>query len=220
MPTSTEEKYIKNIFLEQQELDDKPVSMGRIAEVMQVVPGTTTTMIKNLAESKLVDYEPRKGVRLTPKGERLALKTIRKQRIVELFLQQIVGLDWSTIHEEADDLEHAISESVLEKIDAMLGHPEVDPHGEPIPTATGHYAPKKLDNLTNCPVQKKLKIARITKQDSAFLKFAESSGLKLGTVLTVKDCNSIAESVTLELEGGRSLSLGMTAAKKIQVQSI
>src|ERR687892_112881 len=116
MPSSTVENYLKKIYLlEQQETGDL-VSMGRIASLMGVVPGTATSMIKALADSGLVSYEPRSGVRLTRGGEQLALHVLRRHRLVELFLVKVLGLDWAEVHDEADRLEHVISEQVLERI--------------------------------------------------------------------------------------------------------
>src|SRR3954469_20129180 len=111
--------------------------MGRLATAMAVTPGTATTMIKAIAEANLVMYEPRTGVRLTKAGEQLALHVLRRHRLVELFLVKVLELDWSEVHEEAELLEHAISDKVLERIDSFLEHPSVDPHGDPIPTSKG-----------------------------------------------------------------------------------
>src|SRR6476620_7329433 len=108
--------------------------MGRLAAAMGVVPGTATTMVKTLADSGLVTYEPRSGTRLTAGGEKLALHVLRRHRLVEPFLVKTLGLDWSEVHEEAEELEHAISDKVLHRIDQLLGHPTTDPHGDPIPT--------------------------------------------------------------------------------------
>src|SRR5215471_9542710 len=135
MPSSTVENYLKQIYLEQQSAQGELVSMGRLASVMNVVPGTATSMVKALADSGLVEYEPRSGARLTRGGQQLALHVLRRHRLVELFLVKVLGLDWSEVHEEAEELEHAISDKVLERIDQFLGHPSADPHGDPIPTA-------------------------------------------------------------------------------------
>ena len=134
MPSITVENYLKQLYLEQQNKPDELVSMGKLATAMNVVPGTATTMVKALADSGLVEYEPRGGVRLTRGGEQLALHVLRRHRLVELFLVKVLGLDWSEVHPEAEELEHAISEKVLEKIDTLLGNPSVDPHGDPIPS--------------------------------------------------------------------------------------
>src|SRR3954465_9540463 len=137
MASSTVENYPKQIYLEQQPLGADLVPMGRLATAMTVTPGTATTMIKALAEANLVNYEPRTGVRLTRAGEQLALHVLRRHRLIELFLVKVLGLDWSEVHEEAQELERAGSDKVLERSDAPRGHPRVDPHGDPIPPAKG-----------------------------------------------------------------------------------
>src|SRR5262245_5456209 len=117
MSSSTIENYVKQLYLEQQKAPGALVPLGRLAERMGVVPGTATSMIKALADSGLVTYEARNGARLTPGGEKLALHVLRRHRLVELFLVQILKLDWSVVHEEAEALEHVISDRVLERID-------------------------------------------------------------------------------------------------------
>src|SRR4051794_20550350 len=116
MPTRTVEDYLKTVYAEQQHGGGELVSMGAVATAMKVTPGTATTMVKTLADAGLLDYEPRGGVRLTGKGEKLALHVLRRHRLVELFLVQVLGLDWSEVDEEAEELEHAISDKVLAKM--------------------------------------------------------------------------------------------------------
>src|SRR5437016_5672128 len=147
MASITVENYLKQLYSEQQRAGGQLVSMGRLASAMGVVPGTVTTMVKALADSGLVTYEPREGVRLTRGGEQLALHVLRRHRLVELFLVKVLGLDWSEVHEEADELEHAISDKVLEKIDQYLGRPSVDPHGDPIPSAKGKVPDSRMESL-------------------------------------------------------------------------
>src|SRR3954449_1974266 len=147
MASSTVENYLKQIYLEQQSLGAELVPMGRLATAMSVTPGAATTMIKALAEADLVTYEPRTGVRLTRAGEQLALHVLRRHRLVGRCLVKVLGLDWSEVHEEAEHLEHAISEKVLERMDALLGYPAADPHGDPIPTSKGKVASPKLASL-------------------------------------------------------------------------
>src|SRR5687768_13181266 len=115
----TVENYLKHLFAMQQASGRELLPMGRLASAVNVAPGTVTSMVKTLADSGLVRYEPRGGVRLTASGEREALNVVRRHRLVELFLVQVLGLDWSEVHEEAEELEHAISEKVLEKIDGV-----------------------------------------------------------------------------------------------------
>ncbi len=218
MPSVTVENYLKRIFLEQHELDGQAVPMGRVSALLSVVPGTATTMVKHLAEAKLVEYEPRVGVRLTPEGEKLALGVIRRHRLVELFLHQVLKMDWSEVDEEAETLEHAISDRVIEKIDVLLGCPDVDPHGDPIPSATGAYAERKRRSLLDCQPGQTVRIVRVANQEPAFLQFVESSGLSLGANVSVLENNPIAQALVLSLPGGRTVSLGLAAAKKILVE--
>src|SRR5206468_4535111 len=135
------------------------VSMGKLATAVGVVPGTATTMVKALSDSGLVNYEPRGGVTLTRGGEQLALHVLRRHRLVELFLVRVLGMDWSEVHDEAEELEHAISDKVLDRIDALLGHPSVDPHGDPIPSPQGQVAAPRLRSLADCPTGTPLRVA-------------------------------------------------------------
>src|SRR5678816_3534134 len=169
MASSTVENYLKQIYLEQQLAPDELVSMGKLAASMGVVPGTATSMIKALADSGLVSYEPRSGVRLTNGGEQLALHVLRRHRLVELFLVKVLGLDWSEVHDEAEELEHAISEKVLDRIDALLEHPSVDPHGDPIPPAKGKMVGTRQHSLLDCDLHTPLRVARVIDQEPAFL---------------------------------------------------
>ncbi len=134
MATSTVEDYLKCILTHEQASGDALVGMGQISASLEVAPGTVTAMMKTLAESELVTYEPYSGVRLTPAGRKLAAHVLRRHRLIELFLVQVLELDWSEVHEEAELLEHAVSDRLIERMDEMLGRPQVDPHGDPIPT--------------------------------------------------------------------------------------
>jgi DtxR family Mn-dependent transcriptional regulator len=218
MPSSTVENYLKQIYLEQQPLGGQLLPMGRLATAMAVTPGTATTMIKALAEANLVTYEPRTGVRLTKPGEQLALHVLRRHRLVELFLVKVLDLDWSEVHDEAEHLEHAVSDKVLERIDAFLGHPSVDPHGDPIPTSKGKVAPQKLLSLAECELNQPLRIARIADQEPAFLQFLHRSGLTPGVTLAIQARDPHADNVLLKLANKAPLSLGTAAASKILVE--
>src|SRR5688572_11248445 len=220
MPTSTVENYLKQIYLAQQQLAGELVSMGALADAMKVVPGTATTMIKALADSGLVVYEPRGGTRLTPGGEQLALHVLRRHRLVELFLVKVLGLDWSEVHDEAEELEHAVSDKVLDRIDAFLGHPKVDPHGDPIPSARGKVADVRLPSLADCPAERKFRVARVIDQDPAFLQFVERCGLMPGVSVVVQVRDKLADAVWVRPGERRAVPLGMSAAAKILVEDV
>jgi DtxR family transcriptional regulator, Mn-dependent transcriptional regulator len=218
MASSTVENYLKTLYSEQRQDQARMVPMGRFAAAMGVTPGTATSMVKALADSGLVEYEPRGGARLTPSGQRLALHVLRRHRLVELFLVKVLELDWSDVHEEADSLEHAVSDRVLERLDALLGHPTVDPHGDPIPTAKGDLHEPRRMNLANCPVGDAQRIARVLDQSSEFLRFMEGQGLKPGSMVTVLKREPAAEAVRIRTGRRAEVSLGLLAAAKILVE--
>jgi len=218
MPSITVENYVKQIYLEQQTAGTGRVSMGRLASAMGVVPSTVTTMVKALGDAGLVDYEPRGGVRLSRGGEQLALHVLRRHRLVEVFLVQVLGLDWSEVHEEAEELEHVISDKVLERIDALLGHPTVDPHGDPIPSAKGKVDSSERRSLAECEVGVPLRVARILDQDTGFLQFVERSGLMPGVAMTVETRDPSADAVVVKPQGRRPVTIGSAAAGKILVE--
>src|SRR5258706_3713281 len=154
LPSSTVENYLKAIYQGQAALpsDERLVPMGQVAAALNVTPGTATTMVKALAESGLAEYEPYSGVRLTAAGEKLATLVLRRHRLVELFLVQVMGMSWAEVHDQAEQLEHVVSDRLIELMDAMLGRPTHDPHGDPIPTAEGTIARAELDSLMTCPI--------------------------------------------------------------------
>src|SRR6266480_2525679 len=220
LPSSTVENYLKAIHQGQWALtgDERLVPMGQVASALGVAPGTTTTMVKALAESGLAEYEPYSGVRLTPAGERLAGLVLRRHRLVELFLVKVMGMSWAEVHEEAEQLEHVVSERLIERIDDMLGHPTHDPHGDPIPNPEGAITPHEVDTLLTCPVGEPLTVTRIADQDPAFLRFIESNGLKPGQSVEVEMRDAAADSVKLRGRNDRAITIGTRAASKLLVE--
>jgi len=218
MASSTVENYIKQIFLLRQRGNGKLVALGQLAETLGVVPGTVTTMVKALDDAGLVKYQARQGVRLTPAGDKLALHVLRRHRLIELFLVRILGFDWADVHAEAEELEHVISEKLLERIDEYLGRPAFDPHGDPIPSAGGRLSDARLAPLTKAHPGRKLRIGRVVDQDSAFLHYANDHGLVPGAAVTIIRVDPVGDSLTVKIPGREPLSLGATAAGKILVE--
>lgn len=219
MASSTVEDYLKQIYLMQLEAPGQLVPMGKLASAMGVVPGTATSMIKTLADSGLVQYEPRGGVLLTHGGEQLALHVLRRHRLVELFLVKVLALDWSEVHAEAEELEHTISDKVLDRIDAYLGHPSVDPHGDPIPSSKGKVPVVRHESLADCPVERRYRVARVIDQDPAFLQFVERCGLMPGVAVTVQVRDKLADAIWVKPGERRAIPLGTSAAAKILVEA-
>jgi DtxR family transcriptional regulator, Mn-dependent transcriptional regulator len=217
MPTSTVENYLKTI-LSKSVGPDALVTMGQVAEGMGVVPGTVTTMVKSLAEQSLIEHHPRQGVRLTKRGRQIALGVLRKHRLIETFLVTVLKMDWADVHEEAERLEHAFSDRVMERIDALLGHPTTDPHGDPIPTTQGQLDARVYDTLATCATHTPLRLVRILDQSAEFLQFADKEGLVPGSLLQVASQGVAAGIVILRLESDRQITLGLKAAGKILVE--
>ena len=221
MPTSTVEDYLKCIYREElREGSGEPVSTGRIAAEMKVAPGTVTAMMKTLTESRLITYEPYMGVHLTDSGRRLAMHVLRRHRLVEQFLVQIMGMDWSDVHQDAEVLEHAMSERLIERMDEMLGRPAVDPHGDPIPTAGGALKQTDQLNLLLCPLKTELQIARVTDQRSEFLRLLEQHRLMPGRRAVVESRDELTETVRVRPNEGRPLQLAFQAASRILVEAV
>jgi DtxR family Mn-dependent transcriptional regulator len=220
LPSSTVENYLKAIYQGQLVLppDARLVPMGQVASALGVTPGTATTMVKALSESGLAEYEPYSGVRLTGAGEKLAGLVLRRHRLVELFLVQVMGMSWAEVHDEAEQLEHVVSERLIERIDDMLGHPTHDPHGDPIPTPEGTITPRHLESLLTCPLGTPVIVTRIADQDPAFLRFIERNGLKPGQRIEVEARDTAADAVTVQGNGRPSLTIGTRAASKLLVE--
>ena len=219
MPSITVENYLKTLY-QQQRGRGELVPMGSLANAMNVAPGTATAMVKALAESGLVDYEPRGGVRLSSKGEKLALHVLRRHRLVELFLVEVLKLDWTEVDPEAEELEHAISDKVLAKIDELLNYPEVDPHGDPIPPARGKMTERALPSLAECELGRPVRVARVMDQNPQFLQFVDRHSLKPGTEVIVRSRDDAADSVSIHPKNQSAITLGSSAAAKILVEAL
>lgn len=220
MPSSTVEDYAKQIYLESQnDGGDGIVPMGRLANALSVSPGTATTMAKSLAKAGLADYEPRAGLRLTGEGRTLALRMLRRHRLIEYFLVEVLEMDWGAIHDEAEALEHAVSDRLLERLDTFLGHPKFDPHGDPIPSATGEIEQPVLRALSECEKGAKPCVARILDQESVFLEFAQTAGLVPGARLAVLRRDLAAECMELRVGQGVPCVIGLKAAAKVLVKA-
>ena len=218
--SSTVEDDLKCIFLAEYDArrgGARRVPMGRIASRLEVAPASVTAMMKTLSEAGLIDYQPYSGVRLKPAGRKLATHVLRRHRLVELFLVNVMGFDWSEVHAEAELLEHSVSERMIERMDEMLGHPSVDPHGDPIPSADGHIEIVDHPSLVMCPLNQAVEVVRVVDQDAEFLRFAEREGLAPGSWIEVAARDETAGSVAV-VSGSRRFSLGYPAASKVLVR--
>ena len=220
MPSSTVENYLKAIYLGAAGLTppQRLLPMGQLASALDVVPGTATTMVKALAESGLVEYEPYAGVALTAAGGKLAALVLRRHRLIELFLVRVMGYSWDEVHDEAEQLEHVVTDRLVDRMDEMLGKPEVDPHGDPIPDAEGLVKQQEAQTLLTCPLDRTVTVTRVIDQDKEFLRFIEHHNLKPGQSIEVEARDAAADSVRVRGSNDRRLTIGTKAASKLLVQ--
>lgn len=213
------EDYVKRLYTEQRATGGDVVPMGRLAQSVGVAPGTATAMVKTLAEASLVRYEPYVGVRLTRRGERLALDILRRHRLVELLLVDVLGMDWSEVHKEAEELEHAVSDRLLDHLDRFLDYPSVDPHGDPIPDPSGRARERRKAGrpLREAPAGAKVEVVRVTDQSPAFLKTVTRLGLQPGARIQVVESDESLDTTTVRV-GRRAVTLGARAVRNLIVR--
>ncbi len=218
MPSLTVENYLKAILQITLRSRSKQVTTGQLAEALNVSPGTVTSMLKTLAESALVTYRPYEGVTLNEAGCKLAMRMLRRHRLIELFLVQTLNLQWDQVHEEAENMEHAVSDFLIDRIDHYLGQPETDPHGDPIPSVDGVMRGHDPDAvpLTSCSPGSKVKIVRVIDQNPEFLRYLSDSGLELGAVSRVEENRPESGIVTIVVNE-RVIAMGHPAAEQLLV---
>ncbi|MEW5976282.1 MAG: metal-dependent transcriptional regulator [Acidobacteriota bacterium] len=172
--TSTVEDYLKAV-LKLEDMNEK-ASTSKVARRLDVVDGTVTDMLRKLQSAGLLEYTPYYGATLTPRGRAIALKILRRHRLIELFLHQIMGYGWEQVHDEAERLEHAVSDFFVERIDVLMNHPAKDPHGEVIPDARGFRAPED-DRCLASAEPGAYTIRRVTSNNAELLAYLEKEGL-------------------------------------------
>jgi DtxR family transcriptional regulator, Mn-dependent transcriptional regulator len=212
----TVENYLKTIYQICADQDGKSAATGQLAAALAVSPGTVTSMLKTLSDSELATYTPYEGARLTAAGNSLALRILRRHRLIELFLTKTLDLTWDEVHEEAENMEHAVSDLLVDRIDAYLGYPPVDPHGDPIPRADGSLVDEARRPLAECEVGVEFRLARVIDQSPEFLRYLSEAGLPLGAVGRVTANRAEAGIVTVNV-AGQDTTLGRQAAEKILV---
>lgn len=191
-------------------------STTELAASLGVTPSTVSANLKKLARDGLLAYEPYGAIELTDAGRVIAVEIVRRHRIIETYLAERLGLTWDQVHDEADRLEHAVSDLVLDRMDAELGHPRVDPHGDPIPSADGTVATVPSLSLGEVPPGAAVRVIRISDRHADVLRYLEEKGIVLGTLMTVADVSTAAGTMTLERDGA-PVELTLEAASHIRV---
>lgn len=221
MPSLTVENYLKAILQIGLREQVTWVSSGQLSSALSVSPGTVTSMQKTLSDAGLAVYRPYEGVCLTEAGRTLAVRMLRRHRLIEQFLVETLGLSWDQVHEEAEHMEHAVSDVLVDRIDEFLGRPQSDPHGDPIPTADGELPEHVSDAVTldSCEVGNRIRIVRVINQGAEFLQFLTHNGVALGVEGRVLSNNREAGLVTLQIDG-TAVVLGQQAAEQLLVDQV
>lgn len=207
--TRSVEDYLKAIY--RLSLNGQPASTSEIAQHLELSPPSVSGMLKRLSEQGLVEHEPYRGVILTVAGRRVALRIVRRHRILEAYLGAFLGYGWEDVHGEAERLEHAVSDLLIERMAAALGNPHLDPHGDPIPAADGTIAELVYTPLTDIPEGETAEIRRVDTSQADRLRYIAGFGLTPGTLALVVDRQPFRGPITVDV-GGTQHVLGSEIA--------
>jgi DtxR family Mn-dependent transcriptional regulator len=207
------EDYLKGIY----ELggESAAIQTSAIAEALDVSPASVSGMLKRLAEAGLLEHVPYRGVVLTDEGRRAAVRVVRRHRVLESYLVTMLGYDWDSVHQEAERLEHAVSDTLIERMAQALGNPAYDPHGAPIPTSAGDVEQINTVPLSDIRVGATAELRVVSDKDPERLRYIRSLGLDVGTTFQVVDRQPFDGPMTIRIPGGESLVLGQSLAQAL-----
>ena len=214
----TEENYLKALFALSNETDE--VTVNELSKRLGIKMPTVTSMMKKLAEKKLVNYQSYKPLKLTEKGKKEAGIIIRKHRLTEMFLVEVMGFGWEEVHEIAEQIEHIQSPIFFEKMDEMLGFPKIDPHGSPIPDKTGRMEWKPYKKLSDCKPGNDLRLSAVLNSSAEFLKYLNSRQLKLGVKLKIKSIEPFDSSMMVSISKKPAEMLSYTVTSMLMVEDV
>jgi len=217
-PSEAIQDYAKAIYALQQRGDGHPVGTNDLAEGLGVSPASVSAMLKKLAERGLVEHVPYKGVLLTEAGERVALEVLRHHRLLELYLAEHLGVPWDRVHQEAEALEHVISEDLEARIAAKLGEPTHDPHGDPIPSVDLQIDEGHAHALETLEPGATGRFVRVSDSDPEMLRYLDQRGVRLGDPLEVVDRQPFGGPLTVRFgEHLHTLGGGLAAAMRVEL---
>lgn len=215
MVSLTEENYLKALYRLAQE--NKEISVKDIAKSLGIKMPTVNSMVKKLAEKKFIKYEKYKAIQLTEKGKRQALYILRKHRLTELFLSEVMGLGWEEVHDIAEQIEHIQSDRFFDRIDEMLGHPQFDPHGEPIPDANGKLPVYPSFPLCEGQINTTYTLTGVANHDPSFLQFLDSLALTLGSSIEIKEIQGFDKSMAVKINNKTKTIFSFTVCRNLMV---
>lgn len=211
------ENYLKNIYKIQ--TSEGKVTTSSLSEKLQISPASVSEMIKKLADEGSLTHTPYKGVELTESGKRIALKIVRKHRLWEMFLVEVLHFGWDEIDEEAEKFEHIMSEKMEDKIDEVLGSPSVDPHGDPIPSKSGTIKALRSFPLGGVEEGTSVRVVRVNDANPELLQYASSIGLTLNKKVTVRQRMKFDNSLVVKV-GTKEITISATLGDNVFVESV
>jgi len=215
--TPAVEDYCKAIFALESR-SEQPVSTTALAERLGITPGSVSAMLKRLGELALITHVPYRGVRLTAAGKRIALEVIRHHRLLESYLAEVLGMPWDRVHDEAEVLEHVLSDDLEELIADKLGHPTVDPHGDPIPTVEFDLEEIETCRLDELPIGALGRFVRVSDSDPEMLRYLAEQGIALGSELEVVERQPFGGPLFVRFgEHTHALGDGLTQAMRVEL---
>jgi DtxR family transcriptional regulator, Mn-dependent transcriptional regulator len=197
--TRSAEDYLKAIYALSMEA---PASTSQIAERLELAPASVSGMVRRLTDQKLLEHQPYRGVVLTATGRRLALRVLRRHRVIEAYLVEFLGYRLDDVHEEADCLEHAASDALVERMATALGQPRFDPHGDPIPDQKGRLQEMSYIRLPDLSLGDTAELRRVNTSDAQRMRYLTQAGLVPGTKVRLVDCQPLDGPVTVQVSGG------------------
>jgi DtxR family Mn-dependent transcriptional regulator len=215
--TAPVEDYLKAIYAI--ELAGDAAATNDIAQRLAIAPASVSGMVRRLADQGWLAYEPYRGVRLTPAGRRAALRTLRRHRVIEAYLVRALGYAWDSVHEEAERLEHAASDALIDRMADAIGEPLTDPHGAPIPTRDGTIDERAHRALADVDAGTRVRLIRVSDEDPGMLRYLASLGLGLDVEVVVRDRAPYGGPITLDMEG-RPIQVGVALASRLQVEAL
>lgn len=216
--SSSEENYIKAIF--QLQVKEGLVSTNEVAAVLQTSAASVTDMLKKLKAKKLLVYEKYKGFKLNNEGRKLALMVLRKHRLWETFLVKILHFNWDEVHEVAEQLEHIQSQQLIDHLDDFLGNPAFDPHGDPIPDASGKMPFQSQMNLNKCPLHISGEVTAVGSQSPDILSLLEHKKITIGAQLKVMQSFAFDNSLEIEINNKELIHISAQLAEQIYVKKL
>ena len=214
--TAPAEDYLKAIY--DLERSGNAAGTNEIAAQLAIAPASVSGMVRRLAEQGLIEHERYHGVRLTAAGRRAALRTLRRHRIIEAYLAQALGYPWDRVHDEAERLEHAASDELIDRMAAAIGEPARDPHGAPIPTREGSVDEPRLTSIDELPVGARGRVSRVSDYDGDRLRYLAELGMTPGTTFEVVERAPYDGPIRLRLDDGSERSVGRPLARQVLVE--